>query len=111
MRFKSKKVHFVLCCIGILLCCRPSYAVSTQAIQCPVQFVGSVIEVTNPQAPFHSLSKVKVRFEVISSVQGNVADYEEIQVLKYGTHKFVKGEKYDVSLRNGFICSINKNRS
>ncbi len=97
--------------IGSFIFCRSSFAVSLQSNQCPTQFVGNVVAVSSPQAPFHSLSKVKVRFEVSIQIQGELSEYREIEVLKYGAYKFVAGEKYDVSLRNGFICSLTKRRS
>jgi hypothetical protein len=76
--------------------------------KCPDKFVGTVTKVIDSKAPFTSFEKLDVLFKVQEKILGDVGDVETIKILKHGPHLFSLGDKYEVALRNHFICSVRK---
>ncbi len=79
---------------------------------CPVVFRATVSDIEDFEAPFvsvrNSLVKVKVHMDVEQVLNGEVSQKVSIDVLKYGPHKFKKGEKVEIGLRDKWICSVKK---
>ena len=63
---------------------------------CPDKFVGTVTKVSEPKAPFNSLSKVNVTFQVDQTLAGQPRRAPEIKVLKYGHLKFNRGDSFEI---------------
>lgn len=58
--------------------------------------------------PFSSLQKVKLDFHVRSRVKGANREYEEVFYPKNGLRRFKVGDVFEVKLKDGLICSLNK---
>lgn len=85
--------------------------VTSIKLDCPNKFVGEVAQVEDVQGPLSSphSRKQKVLLKVSKQIEGTLEkDFQEISILKYGPHEFHKGGSYQVSLKDGFLCSAKK---
>jgi len=94
--------------IMMMFCLLPQFAsaVTTAGYSCPDKFIGEIKEVQEAPKPHHALSKNKVRLKVIEAIEGELGEEVEVEVLKFGHHLFVLGEKYEVHLNDGKICKL-----
>jgi len=84
-----------------------SYSAVSSAT-CDKHFVGSVINVVDSSTPFSHLKKVKLDFHVSNRMKGTGGEYEEVYYPKDGLASFNIGDRYEVKLNNGLICSLRK---
>ncbi|MBT3585914.1 MAG: hypothetical protein HN509_13490 [Halobacteriovoraceae bacterium] len=102
-----------LCCLALLIPSTVS-AVSSQELaeKCPVQFVGTVVEIADTVAPFASPHQAMstIKFKVHISQRGSSKTYEEVKILRHGPHSLFKGQLYQVELNGKYLCSLNEYR-
>ena len=77
-------------------------------INCPQKFEGKVEQVIDELGPSRALSTQRVVFKNLHTIQGQVEDQVQLDVLKYGPVKIEPGKDYQVQLRNGRLCWIEK---
>lgn len=75
---------------------------------CSNHFVGKVINMAESSTPFSSIEKVKLDFHVRSRIKGDNREYEEVFYPKNGLKHFKVGDTYEVKLKDGLLCSLNK---
>jgi hypothetical protein len=73
---------------------------------CPTKVSAKVIAVEEIEAPFSSLPKNRINFEVLEVIQSqdDIGKNLTLEVVRNGPVNFVSGEVYTISLRNGYLC-------
>lgn len=91
--------------------------ISTQAwgslaieYNCPKKFIGKVSEIAAPETPLHSLPKQLVEFKVIEHIEGDLQEFQYLEMLKNGPIEVEKGKKYLIEMNGNFICKIQKQK-
>ncbi|MGE3609068.1 MAG: hypothetical protein AB7I27_05730 [Bacteriovoracaceae bacterium] len=82
--------------------------VTVGAMDCPSQFRGEVKEVIDSLGPSTSLSTQKIVFKNHQTLKGDVDEQVVIEILENGPFKMEPGEEYEVKLRKGKPCWIEK---
>ena len=83
-------------------------SLSIAKIQCPDKFVGTVAKIEESIGPENANSKINVSFQVEQTLKGSPGRAPEISVLKFGPYRFIRGETFEIELRDNFICSVKK---
>lgn len=92
-----------------LLISAPAFATMTvEKVDCPEQFEGRVQEIIESIGPTSAYSTQTVVFKNLHTLKGDVSEQVAIEVLKHGPISFEQGEDYQVQVRNGRICWIEK---
>lgn len=91
-----------------LLSLKAHATVQVPNFECPDQFEGVVTEVVDAFGPESSLSTHKVIFTVDRMIKGDLKEKFIVDVLKYGPFDLEQGAHYEVHLKNGRICSIER---
>lgn len=73
---------------------------------CNTGFLGVVKSVANSSAPFSSLPKEKITFEVTEVMKGEPGPEYSLDIIKGGPHMFKKGETFRVYAENHLVCSF-----
>lgn len=74
---------------------------------CPQKFIASVEKIVEEESD-HARSINKVTLLNEETISGEVAEKEEIKVLKFGSIQLEMGERYIVELDKNNICQITK---
>lgn len=82
--------------------------VTVGTMDCPSQFRGEVKEIIDSLEPMNAFSTQKVVFSNRETIKGEVADQVIIEVLENGPFKIQPGEEYEVKLRRGKLCWMEK---
>lgn len=100
---KSVLVFFVLLFFASSL---PAVVVAPHS-QCPDQFIGKVTAIIEP-AIDSAMAVNKVIFTNIEQLEGFTEETVLIDILKNGFIKMQVGDIFEVSLRKGVLCQIEK---
>ncbi len=82
--------------------------VTVGKMDCPTQFEGRVNEIIEPMGATIGFATNKVVFTNNHTLKGEVKDQVIVDILKNGPFDIEKGEDYQVQLRDGKICWIEK---
>jgi hypothetical protein len=77
-------------------------------VNCPQKFEGKVEQVIDELGPSRALSTQRVIFKNLNTLAGQVGDQVQLDILKYGPVKIESGKDYQVQLKNGRLCWIEK---
>lgn len=86
----------------------PSWALTSLTHICPEQFVGTVLSVSELQAPLLNRKKIEVVFQVDEVEKGNVDKVVTLRFIPISHTKIVSGSQYGVATENGFLCDIHE---
>jgi len=92
---------FILC---LIIRSNAGWGFTQPTNECPDKFTGVVTKVLHPGPTQSAPDWIEIHFEVTEKMSGNPNSDPVIKILKYGPFKFLVGEEYIVSLRNGFLC-------
>ena len=95
----------------LLILILPQVARATVTVgnmDCPSQFEGRVIEKIEPMGAQSGFATDTVVFSNNRTLKGEVNDKVVIEVLKNGPFDLELGEDYQVQLRDGKVCWIEK---
>jgi hypothetical protein len=107
--FHHKRLGLFIFILSLSLFNNLVYAVTKiNSISCPDKFQGTVERIDDSVAPFSSPAKLRVRFKVNEVIRGINKDSIEVVMLKDGPHYMEVGAQYEMSMNNGYICSLAK---
>ncbi len=82
--------------------------VSIGKVDCPQKFEGKVEGILQEVGPSSAYSTQKVIFKNVKTLKGNVDEQVQVDLLKHGPVQVKEGESYQVQVRNGRLCWIEK---
>ena len=77
-------------------------------LDCPVQFEGRVEEIVKSVGSSSAFSTQNVIFKNLSTQKGDVPDQVAVEMLEHGPFEIERGEDYQVQLRDGRVCWVEK---
>ena len=101
----KKKLMYVLFLSQLTL---PSWALTSLTHTCPERFVGTVLSVSELQAPLLNQKKIEVVFQVDEVEKGNVGNVVTLRFIPISHVNITSGAQYSVTTENGFLCDIDK---
>lgn len=75
---------------------------------CPIQFEGKVKQIIAPVGASSAFSKQKIVFTNLQTFKGDAPETVTLDVLKNGPFEIEQGEDYQVQVRDGKLCWIEK---
>lgn len=76
--------------------------------ECPLKFEGKVQEIVEEVGPSHAFATERVVFKNLRTLKGDADEQVQVDVLKHGPFDLEVGEDYQVQVRNGRVCAIEK---